>query len=228
MSGDTMSSEMTIGMCPVYPGIQFLGDLTVAPEGPRIAAALAAGGVRAEIPLSGVATGPSGTGEYTILPAGPGTAHFTPLLTDTKPHDAIGVLECTAAVYITHPQRGCIGVSQGVYTILRGRTGTCGFCGVHVRRICGQWTGDDRDTACSAPAALYGRHARKPDALRDIPAPARGSGNVACCGNHRQRCLNGRHRWATWIEDGELQRTPDTSYCHACGGACTAREQEVG
>jgi hypothetical protein len=33
-----MSSKMTTATCPVYPGIQFLGDLTVAPEGPKIAA----------------------------------------------------------------------------------------------------------------------------------------------------------------------------------------------
>jgi hypothetical protein len=181
---------MTTATCPVYPGIQFLGDLTVAPEGPKIAAGLAAGGVRAEVPLTGTPTGPSGTGEYTILPSGPGTAHFTPLLTDIRPHDAIGVLECTDPVYIVHPERGCIGISQGVYIILRGRTGTCGFCGAHLTRICGQWL----------------------------------SGQVTCCGNHRQRCLSGSHKWATWIKDGELQRTPSTSYCHACGGVCTAGE----
>jgi hypothetical protein len=212
-----------------YPGIQFLADLTVAPEGPNIAAGLAAGGVRAEIPLTGTPTGPSGTGEYTILPARPGTAYFTPLLADTKPGDTIGVLECTDPVYIVHPEHGCIGISQGVYTILRGRTGTCGFCGAHLTRICGQWlsgpfTFDSRNAACPSPSAPYGHHARKPDALRDIPAPPRGSGQVTCCGNHRQRCLSGSHKWATWIKDGELQRTPSTSYCHACGGVCTAGE----
>ena len=219
-----MSSKMTVGMCPVFPGIQFLGDLTVAPEGPRIAAGLIAGGVRAEILPSGMATGPSGTGEYTIVPAAPGTAHFTPLLTDIKPHDPVGVLECTAAVYILHLDRGCIGLSQGLYTILRGRTGTCGFCGTFVTRICGQWTADNRDPACPNPGSPYGYHARKPDTLRDVPAPAGGSGHAACCGNHRQRCQAGRHGWAIWIKDGELQRTPDTLYCHACGGVCTAEE----
>src|SRR5258708_3825906 len=125
MSNDTMSSKMTTGTCPVYPGIQFLGDLTVAPERPRIAARLAASGI-----------------------------------------------------------------SHAVYSVLRGRTGTCGFCGAHLTRICGQWlsgpfTFDGRNAGCAAPAALYGRHARKPDTLRDIPAPPRGSGQVTCCGNHR-------------------------------------------
>lgn len=212
-------------MCPVYPGIQHLGDLTVAPEGPKIAAALAAGGIRAEVPLSGAATGPSGTGEYTILPSEPGTAHFTPLLTDAKPLDNIGVLECIATVYISHPDRGCIGLSAGTYTILRGRTGTCGFCGTYVTRRNGQWTADDRE-ACPAPASPYGYHARKPDALRDIPAPAPGAGKAVCCGNHRQRCLNGQHQWAIWVKDGELQRTPDTLHCHKCGGVCTAEEKD--
>jgi hypothetical protein len=233
MSSDTTISKikMAAETCPVWPGIQFLGDLTVAPEGPSIAAGLAAGGIRAEVPADGTATGPSGTGGYTIVPAVPGTAHFTPLPTDTKPGDTVGVLECTGTVYIFHPDRGRIGISQGVYTVLRGSTGTCGFCGTWIRRMCGQWwtsgtwTGDARDATCPAPEAPFGRHARKPDALRDIPVPPRGSGLVSCCGNHRQRCLNGRHQWAIWINyDGELQRTPGTSYCHACGGVCTAGE----
>ena len=134
------------------------------------------------------------------------------------------MLECTATVYITHPDRGCIGLSAGTYTVLRGHTGTCGFCGTFVTRICGQWTADRRDAACLAPTAPYGYHAKKPDALRDVPAPARGSGPVACCGNHRQRCLTGRHQWAIWITAGELQRTPNTFCCHPCGGVCTAEE----
>src|SRR5882672_1042898 len=102
----------TTATCPVYPGIQFLGDLTVAPEGPNTAARLAAGGIRAEIPLIGTPTGPSiGT------PTGPsGTGEYTPLLADTKPGDIIGVLECTDPVYIVHPERGCIGISRGVRT----------------------------------------------------------------------------------------------------------------
>jgi hypothetical protein len=227
-------SEATAETCPAWPGIQFLGDLTVAPEGPRIAAELAAGGVRAEVPLAGMATGPSGTGEYTILPAEPGAAWFTPLHTDTRPHDTIGVLECTATLYISHPARGCVGITEGVYTILRSHTGTCGFCGTRLTRMCGQWwssgtwTGDPRDAACPAPEAPFERHAPKPDVLQDIPAPPRGSGKIDCCGSHRQRCLRGGHQWATWISyDGVLQRTPGTLYFRPCGGVCTAGETGI-
>jgi hypothetical protein len=220
---------MTPETCRAAPGIQFLGGITVAPEGPRIASELAAGAVRAEIPLSGSTAGPGGTGEYTILPTGPGTAWFTPL--PAEPHGTIGVLECSATVYITHPVHGCVGSTQGVYTVLRGRTGACGFCGTYLSRMCGQWwaagtwTGDPRDLACPVPGALFGHHAPKPDVLQDIPEPPRGSGKINCCDRHRERCLRGRHQWAIWIGyDGVLQRTPCTLYCRPCGGVCTAGE----
>ncbi len=59
------------------------------------------------------------------------------------------------------------------------------------------------------------------------PVPAvKGSGaRPACCGYHRPRCLFGRpHVWATWYEQGKLQRTADTFSCPACGGVCVAGE----
>lgn len=62
--------------------------------------------------------------------------------------------------------------------------------------------------------------------MREVPAPARGSGPVRCCGGHRERCLFGNaHVWGVWYENGRLQRTLDTGYCHLCGGICTAEEQ---
>lgn len=72
--------------------------------------------------------------------------------------------------------------------------------------------------------------------LREVPAPVRGSGPVECgdadgitpasCRGHRARCLFGAaHVWATWYEDGQLQRTADTFCCHVCGGVCTAEEE---
>jgi hypothetical protein len=61
--------------------------------------------------------------------------------------------------------------------------------------------------------------------LREVTAPTRGSGPVQCCGGHRARCLFGEpHHWGTWYEDGKLQRTASTFYCHRCGGVCTAEE----
>lgn len=65
-------------------------------------------------------------------------------------------------------------------------------------------------------------------ALKEIPAPTRGSGQVACCGGHRARCLFGHmHSWGTWYVDGQLQRTSVTFYCHSCGGVCTAEEADL-
>lgn len=65
-------------------------------------------------------------------------------------------------------------------------------------------------------------------ALKEIPAPTQGSGEVACCGGHRARCLFGHaHSWTTWYENGELQRTRVTLYCHRCGGICTAEEADL-
>lgn len=64
------------------------------------------------------------------------------------------------------------------------------------------------------------------DPMREVPEPRQGSGPVACCGGHRARCLFGDiHSWATWWEDGKLQRTPETYQCYKCGGVCTAEEE---
>jgi hypothetical protein len=64
-------------------------------------------------------------------------------------------------------------------------------------------------------------------AMREVPAPRRGSGAVTCCGGHRERCIFGNaHIWGTWYEDGKLQRTAQTFYCHVCSGVCTADEDE--
>lgn len=63
-------------------------------------------------------------------------------------------------------------------------------------------------------------------AMREVPAPTRGSGPVTCCGGHRERCVFGRpHFWALWYENAKLQRTRQTFYCSACGGVCTAEEE---
>jgi hypothetical protein len=65
--------------------------------------------------------------------------------------------------------------------------------------------------------------------MREVPAPTRGSGPVHCCGGHRERCIFGHaHVWGTWYENGKLQRTPDTFYCHWCDGVCTADEETPG
>lgn len=67
-----------------------------------------------------------------------------------------------------------------------------------------------------------------PAAMREVPAPTRGSGPVHCCGGHRERCLFGQpHSWSVWYENGELQRTRDTFHCHLCSGVCTADEDPV-
>ena len=64
--------------------------------------------------------------------------------------------------------------------------------------------------------------------MRDVPTPVRGSGPVTCCDGHRERCLIGHaHVWGMWFENGRLQRTTDTLYCHKCSGVCTADEAEV-
>jgi hypothetical protein len=64
-------------------------------------------------------------------------------------------------------------------------------------------------------------------ALREVPESAPGSGPVDCCGGHRARCKFGRqHSWATWYENGKLQRTRATFHCHICGGVCTDDEAE--
>jgi hypothetical protein len=62
--------------------------------------------------------------------------------------------------------------------------------------------------------------------MREVPAPARGSGPVHCCGGHRERCLFGRqHAWSRpWFENGIVQRLATTYHCHVCGGVCTAEE----
>lgn len=58
--------------------------------------------------------------------------------------------------------------------------------------------------------------------------PLRGSGEVACCGGHRARCLFGRqHSWSVWYREGKLVRTSDTYHCHVCDGVCTADEEEA-
>jgi hypothetical protein len=63
--------------------------------------------------------------------------------------------------------------------------------------------------------------------MREVPVPTRGSGEVRCCGGHRERCLFGRpHFWGTWYEDGKLQRTRNTFHCYDCGGVCTAEEND--
>jgi hypothetical protein len=63
--------------------------------------------------------------------------------------------------------------------------------------------------------------------MAEVPARPRGSGQVHCCGGHRERCLFGQqHRWSTWFRDGRLQRTTQTYHCDMCGGVCTAEEQE--
>jgi hypothetical protein len=74
------------------------------------------------------------------------------------------------------------------------------------------------------------------NAMREVPVPVRGAGPVECrdaggitptaCHGHRARCLfGGTHVWATWYENGILQRTWGTLYCHVCGGVCTAEEE---
>lgn len=63
---------------------------------------------------------------------------------------------------------------------------------------------------------------------REVPAPVRGSGPVTCCGGHRERCIISHgHVWGTWYENGRLQRTSETLYCHRCDGVCTADENVV-
>jgi hypothetical protein len=63
---------------------------------------------------------------------------------------------------------------------------------------------------------------------RDVQEPTRGSGKVACCGGHRERCLFGRpHTWSRpWFEDGRVQRLATTYHCHQCDGVCTAEEND--
>lgn len=62
--------------------------------------------------------------------------------------------------------------------------------------------------------------------MREVLAPARGSGPVHCCGGHRERCLFGRpHSWTgPWLENGRVQRLATTYHCSECGGVCTAEE----
>ena len=63
--------------------------------------------------------------------------------------------------------------------------------------------------------------------MRALPVPTRGSGPVDCCGGHLKGCLFGRqHTWATWYEDGRIQRTRLTFRCWTCQGVCTAEEGE--
>lgn len=65
-------------------------------------------------------------------------------------------------------------------------------------------------------------------AMREVPTPRRGSGEVTCCGGHRDRCRFGQmHSWSTWYENGKLQRTADTFHCHVCDGVCTGDEEET-
>jgi hypothetical protein len=64
--------------------------------------------------------------------------------------------------------------------------------------------------------------------LADVPTPTRGSGPIACCGGHRDRCLFGHsHLWAVWFENAHLMRTPVTDRCYRCGGICTAEEADL-
>lgn len=68
-------------------------------------------------------------------------------------------------------------------------------------------------------------------AMRLVPAPTRGSGQVACedpaCRGHRERCLFGEmHTWSVWYENAKLQRTQGTFHCYRCGGVCIAEEDD--
>jgi hypothetical protein len=92
---------------------------------------------------------------------------------------------------------------------------------VYDRRLTG-WVGNCQCDRCGGE-----RRERLPEVPREVPAPARGTGPVRCCGGHREKCLSGRqHFWATWYEDGQLQRTYQTVHCYTCGGVCTAEEEE--
>jgi hypothetical protein len=65
------------------------------------------------------------------------------------------------------------------------------------------------------------------DPMAQPPAPGefRGSGQVHCCGHHKERCHFGRqHTWSTWFAVGRLQRTGSTFHCYDCGGVCIGEE----
>lgn len=84
-------------------------------------------------------------------------------------------------------------------------------------------------TPPSALANKSGRRTEEPATLlRDVQEPTRGSGPVACCGGHRERCLFGRpHTWSRpWFENGRVQRLATTYHCHDCGGVCASEEDD--
>jgi hypothetical protein len=100
---------------PVHSGLQAQGDLFIIPAGPsrdsRQGTAVPPDGI---VVIEAVGVGH----EHRLFAGTPGTALFT--LAGDHGQD-IGLLQCTEAAYIAHPEHAYAGIAPGTYTLRRQR-----------------------------------------------------------------------------------------------------------
>lgn len=102
---------------PVLPGLQAQGDLFVIPDTGhgRHGTDSATKVPEAGIP---VIEAIGGGHEHRLFAGTPGTAFWTPA---SRSSQDIGVLECTEAAYLLHPEHGATGIAPGAYVLRRQR-----------------------------------------------------------------------------------------------------------
>jgi len=100
---------------PVHAGLQAQGDLFIIPADPD-----RTGVESAAVPLDGIPVieAVGGGHEHRLFAGRQGTAFFTPAGAGRQD---IGLLECTEAAYIAHPEHAYAGIAPGTYTLRRQR-----------------------------------------------------------------------------------------------------------
>ena len=99
---------------PVLGGLQAQGDLFIVPI-----TKIQDRELPGPVPAEGIAVieAIGGGHEHRLFASVPGTATFS----TASSGQAIGVLDCTAAAYILHPEHGATGIAPGTYELRRQR-----------------------------------------------------------------------------------------------------------